>query len=168
VDLVVYDDDEHRYVPWAVALSALAVVAVLAAGAAFLVGRQSAEDAAVSGIDVPQAATAPTPSEEPVVAPSVPPVPADPETSPPAAASTSTPACAQALLQADAALERSVAIEEALAEHTRVMDELLAQRISPEQALDEVLPVLTGAATDRKRFREQVVEFEGTRENCPL
>lgn len=168
MDLVVYDDDERRYVPWAVALSALAVVAVLAAGAAFLLGRQSSEDAALSGVDAPEAATAPSPAEEPVVPTSVPPVSPDPEVSPPVAAPTSTPACAQALLQADAALERSIAIEKALAEQTRVMDELLAQRVSTEQALDEMLPVLTEAATDRKRFREQIVELEGTREDCPL
>jgi hypothetical protein len=153
MDLVVYDDDEHRYVPWAVALTALAVVAILAAVVAFLVGRQSSPTQALGGVSAPQAVTAP--SQEPSGASS------------PAAVPAGTPACAEALAQADAALERSVAIEKALAEQTRVMDELLAERVSTPQALDAVLPVLTDGATERKRFRELMVEYEQLRESCP-
>jgi hypothetical protein len=162
MDLVVYDDDEHRYVPWAVALTALAVVAVLAAVVAFLVGRQSSETQAVGGVSAPQAVTAP--SQERSEAPSS---AAGPSASSPAAVPAGTPACAEALAQADAALQRSVAIEQALAEQTRVMDELLAERVSTPQALDEVLPVLTDGATERKRFRELMVEYEQLRESCP-
>ena len=41
MDLVVYDDDEKRYVPWAVALVGVLLVALLTAGLTFLLTRQA-------------------------------------------------------------------------------------------------------------------------------
>ncbi len=53
MDLVVYDDDEKRYVPWAVVLAALLLVAVVTAGLTFLLARQASGsdgEQAVSGV----------------------------------------------------------------------------------------------------------------------
>ena len=80
---------------------------------------------------------------------------------------TVAPACEAALLRADAALERSVALDEALAQHTEIMDELLAERIDVEQALDRTLPVLTDAATERRRFEQDLSAYVESRQECP-
>ncbi|HEV2796269.1 MAG TPA: hypothetical protein VGV65_01505, partial [Nocardioides sp.] len=63
MDLVVYDDDEKRYVPWAVALVAVLLVALLTALLTFLLARQAsgAEDPEqVGGLSSPAPATAPS------------------------------------------------------------------------------------------------------------
>jgi hypothetical protein len=149
VDLVVYDDDEKRYVPWAVALTALLLVALLTAGLTFLLARQasgSEEPQAVGGVSSPEPATAPT--------------------TPAPASATAAPACEEALLRADAALTRAEAVEQALADHTAIVDELLAERITADQALDRSLPVLTDGATDRRLLDEALTAYREAREEC--
>ena len=156
MDLVVYDDDEKRYIPWAVALSAVVLAALLTAALTFLLARQasgSEDQRAVGGVSSPEPATAPSdaPSTE----------------APPATAPASAPGCEAALLRADAVLERSVGVDEALARHTGIMDELLAARITADQALDRTLPVLTDGATERRRLEEAVAAYRASREDCP-
>ena len=173
MDLVVYDDDERRYVPWTVALAAVLLVALVTAGLTFLLARQASGgegEQAVSGVSSPAPATAPTgsasPTATPAATPSVP-APAAPTTAPPVAATTPAPACAAALLRADAALERSVALDAALGRHTEIMDELLAERIDADEALDRALPVLTDAATERRRFQSDLSAYAESRQECP-
>ena len=157
MDLVVYDDDEKRYVPWAVALAAVLLVALLTAGLTFLLARQaSGDDAApVAGTSSPEPATAPSasPSATPGAAPAAGPTPA--------------PACVAALLRADAALTRAEAVDQALAEHTAVVDEQLAERITAEQALEQALPVLTDGATARRQLEQALAAYRASREECP-
>jgi hypothetical protein len=81
-------------------------------------------------------------------------------------AATASEACAAALAEADALAERSTALERALEEHTRIMDDLLAQRVTTDRALDETLPVLTGAATDRDRFADELAAYRSSRAAC--
>jgi hypothetical protein len=169
VDLVVYDDDEKRYVPWAVALAALLVVTLVTAGLTFLLARQasgSEDSQAVGGVSSPEPATAPSATAPPATAPSAA-APAAPTSAPPAAAATPAPACTAALLRADAALERSVALDAALGQHTEIMDELLAERIDAQEALDRALPVLTDAATERRRFQQELSAYSDSRQDCP-
>ena len=152
MDLVVYDDDEKRYVPWAVALTAALLVALLTAGLTFLLARGASGDEAqqaVGGQSSPEPATAPT---------------AD---APSGTGPTPAPACEAALLRADAALQRSAAVEQALADHTAIMDELLAERITAQQALDRTLPVLTDGATERRRLEEALAAYQDARAECP-
>ena len=161
MDLVVYDDDEKRYVPWAVALAALLLVALLTAGLTFLLVRQASgaeEPQAVGGVASPEPATAPsTPA---------PPTPAPAGETPAPAAATAAPACEAALARADAALTRAEAVEQALADHTEIVDELLAERITSDQALDRALPVLTDGATERRLLDEALTAYRESREEC--
>ena len=153
MDLVVYDDDEKRYVPWAVALTAALLVALLTAGLTFFLARGASGDEAqqaVGGQSSPEPATAPSATDEPS------------GTGP-----TPAPACEAALLRAEAALQRSAAVEQALADHTAIMDELLAERITAQQALDRTLPVLTDGATERRRLEEALAAYQDARTECP-
>ena len=145
MDLVVYDDDEKRYVPWAVALAGVLLVALVTAGLTFLLARQASGQ-----------------SQEQAVGGSASPAPA----SAPSAGSSPAPPCVEALQRADAALERSASLDEALAEHTSIMDELLAERIDAAQALDRALPVLTEGATQRERFEQELSAYTASREQC--
>jgi hypothetical protein len=183
VDLVVYDDDEKRYVPWAVALAGLLLVALVTAGLTFALARQASGDQgeqALGGITTPAPATSPSaaapataapPTTEPsAAAPSAAPATSAPAAAPttaPAAAPAAAPACAAALRRADEALERAVALDEALSQHTEIMDELLAERIDAEEALDRTLPVLTDGATERRRFEQDVSSYSESRGDCP-
>lgn len=174
MDLVVYDDDEKRYVPWAVALAAVLLVALLAAALTFLLVRQASgsEDEPIAGVGQAEPATAPsatTSTATPTAAPTAAAAPSAAAAAPPApaAGATSDEACDAALLRADAALERSVALDEALTRHTQIMDELLAERIDAQEALDRTLPVLTGAATERRRFQDDLSAYAESRQDCP-
>ena len=151
MDLVVYDDEERRYVPWMVSVAAVVLTALLAAGVTYLLaGPSDPEPQQLGGLSTSEAATAPSPTPEPSIA-----------------ATGTDEGCAVALDQADAALQRSVLLEQALDEHTRIMDELLAERLAPEQALDQTLPVLTSGATERERFLEELAAYEQSRQSCP-
>ena len=177
MDLVVYDDDEKRYVPWAVALVGVLLVALLTAGLTFLLTRQAdaQDEQPVGGLTSPAPATEPTagatsPAPAVTAAPAEPPVtaePAEPAVTAAPAEPTPAPACLAALLRADAALERSVALDEALAAHTDIVDELLAERIDTQEALDRTLPVLTDGATERRRFEQELSAYSESREECP-
>lgn len=143
MDLVVYDDDEKRYVPWAVALAGVLLVALVTAGLTFALARQASGaqgEQAVGGVTSPVPATSPA---------------------------ATSPACAAALRRADEALERAGALGEALGQHTEIMDELLAERIDAQEALDRTLPVLTDGATERRRFEQDVSGYSASRGDCP-
>ena len=166
MDLVVYDDDEKRYVPWAVALAALLVVALVTAALTFVLARQASgdeEDLPVGGRVTQQPATAP--SAAPSTAPSAAASPAGVEA--PVAAATPAPGCVAALLRADAVLEQAAAVDAALAEHTAIMDELLAERIDADEALDRTLPVLTDGATGRRELEQELAAYSEARQDCP-
>ena len=165
MDLVVYDDDEKRYVPWAVALAGALLVAVLAAVLAFVLARTTGGDdeaAALAGATAPEPASAP--SESAMSEPDA----SDTATATDPAAGAAQPAgCPEALTRADAALARGETLTEFLAQHTQIMDELLAERLTRESALDQTLPVLTDGATERKRFAEDLAAYEQARAQCP-
>lgn len=177
MDLVVYDDEEKRYVPWAVALVGVLLVALLTAGLTFLLTRQAdaQDEQPLGGLASPAPATEPTagaasPAPAVTAAPAEPQVtaePAQPAVTAAPAEPTPAPACLAALLRADAALERSVALDEALAAHTDIVDELLAERIDTQEALDRSLPVLTDGATERRRFEQELSAYSESREQCP-
>ena len=152
MDLLVYDDDDHRYVPWGVGLAALLLVAAVVGAVTFLLGRSAAGSEDIGAVSRPEAATAPSVFPSPSAAPS---------------ASPAADACSEALGAADAALERSQALAQRLAEHTRIMDQVLAQRLGAEQGVQRTLPVLTSAATDRRLFTEELETYEKARRDCP-
>jgi hypothetical protein len=161
VDLVVYDDDEKRYVPWAVALAALLLVALVTAALTYVLARQASgdeEDQPLGGIASQQPATAPS------AAPAAP--PSGDAGGAPAVEATPAPACVAALLRADAVLERAAQVDAALSEHTAIMDDLLAERIDTEEALDRTLPVLTDGSTDRRELEESLAAYAEVREGC--
>lgn len=147
MDVVVYDDEDRRYVPAAVALLLAVLVALLAAGLAVLLTshRQG---------DVTAADQAPAQAPAPV------------GTSSPEAGQAGDAVCAQALARGDAALERAVALSRALGVQTTAIDELLARRITSEQLLARSLPVLTTSSTDRKRFTEELAAYQRSRSTC--
>jgi hypothetical protein len=163
VDLVVYDDDEKRYVPWAVALAAVLLGVVLAATLTFVLARQASgaqEPQAVGGQSSPEPATAPSPTG--AVPASSAPAPSTPAPAAPAAG----PACEAALSRADAAMAQAEEVGQALGDHTAIVDELLAERITTDQALDQALPVLTDGATDRRLLEEALSAYSQAREEC--
>lgn len=152
VDLLVYDEDDRWYVPWPVALAGLLIAVLLASGGAYLAARSSEPQprgTPLSGLPSPEAATGPLPAG----------------TTAPEAEDSST--CREGLRQADVVLERAARLDQALAEHTRVMEDLLADRLSRDEALDQTLPVLTIAATDRRLFAEELAAYSATRSACP-
>jgi hypothetical protein len=71
-----------------------------------------------------------------------------------------------ALARADALAQRSMVLEQALTEHTRIMEDLLAERLTAQQALDATLPVLTRGATERDRFQDDLAAYESSRGAC--
>lgn len=159
MELIGYDDDDRRYVPLIVSVAAVVLTGVLAAGITFLLvsSSQAAQPDGLSALQTATAQASPTASaEEPAE-------PTGPEAEPAEAASE---ACTTALVRADAVAQRSTALEQALAEHTRIMDELLAERLTAEQALDETLPVLTRGATERDRFQDELAAYESSRGAC--
>ena len=60
-----------------------------------------------------------------------------------------------------------MAIDEALTKHTQIIDELLAERIDAQAALDQSLPVLTDGATERRRFQQDLQAYSQARQECP-
>lgn len=150
MDLLVYDEDDQRYVPWTVAAVAVVVAVVLAAGLSLLAARAAADP---PGSSSSQAGAGAAPVPQGIQAPSGDPAPTD--------------ACTEALRRADVVLERSNRLEQALAEQTRVMDELLAQRLSPVEAQDQALAGLTEAAADRQRFAQELADYQDARTTCP-
>ena len=57
MDLLVYDDEDRRFVPWMVSVAAVVLVGLLAAGIAYLFARQTHADA-IGGVSAPAPATA--------------------------------------------------------------------------------------------------------------
>jgi len=137
VDVVVYDDEDKRYVPLLVALGSAALVATVIGGLTYELGRsQPVESQPLSSVTEPQAAA----SEE--------------------------PACASAVEQADAALAIGERLERSLADQTSLVDELLAERATSEQVLDQALPPLTASAKDRQAFLQAVAAYRQAQDEC--
>ena len=84
----------------------------------------------------------------------------------PQAARQEQPTCAPALQQADTALELAARMEGALREQTSVMDELLAKRVTEQEALNRALPPLMAGAKDRQAFLDAVTTYRRAREAC--
>lgn len=175
MDLIVYDDDDRRYVPWAVALASVLLVALLTGVLTLLLARQASDpgdQVAVSRLGAPEPATAPstspsgTPTAERSPTPSAVPSSVAPAIAGPATRPTPASTCLAALRRADTALARSEAVAKALAAHTAIMNELLGKRISADQALDRALPVLADGATERRLFDEALSDYRGSRERC--
>ena len=152
MEVLVYDEEDRRYVPLVAALVLALIVAVVSAGLALLLGTRA--DAAPGRAAAPAAAqtTAPSPAVSP------PPVPTgDAE---------ADQACTVLAERADVALERSRRLVAALEAHTRVMDELLAGRLTAQQALDRDLPTMTQSASDRAQFADELAAYERARSAC--
>ena len=157
MDALVYDERDRRYLRLLVVLQLVAGAAVLAAAVTYLVVHHPSSTptggsfiSAASGPLVPADPAATTP---PVGA-------ADPQ-----AGATST-SCAQAFATADAALSRAGLLGRELAAHTKVLDDLLAKRTNAAGVLDQSLPILTEAATDRLRFAEELKAYQDARKGC--
>jgi hypothetical protein len=59
-----------------------------------------------------------------------------------------------------------VPLEGALRDQTTVMDDVLARRVSNDQALDRLLPRLTTAAKDRQAFVDALASYQEVRAAC--
>jgi hypothetical protein len=138
VDLLVYDDEDQRYVPMLVAICGAVIGAMIIGGLGYYFGQAR-----------------PVRSADPIVAVTEP------------AAARQSSECAAAIERADGALTVATRLEGALREQTSVMDDLLAERVSREQALDRSLPPLTNAAKDRQAFLQAVATYERSRAACP-
>lgn len=143
VDLLVYDDEDQRYVPVLVALCGALLVALLFGTAAFLFGR---------GQPV-ESPTAMTQTQGSV-------------TEPQTAAVEDERACEAAIERADAALDVGGRLEQSLSEQTSLMDDLLARRAPADQVLDRAVPPLTQSAKDRAAFQEALTAYEQARADC--
>jgi hypothetical protein len=144
VDVVVYDEEDRRYVPLVFVLLLallLAVLAVLATGLALRGG----SEAAASGAAIPRQQTS-SDQAGTVVQPS-----GD---------------CLAALERGDTTVARAERLESELKAHTEAMDDLLAKRITADQLVDRSLPVLTESATDRRRFAEELKAYQAARRAC--
>ena len=150
--------DRRTYVPLTWSVAAVVFTGVLAAVLTFSFSR-SPQPEQLGGLSAPPAVGS---SEE-----ASPSASADAPTKPAAAPTeAASAACTTALARADAVAQRATALQQALAEHTRIMDELLAQRVTTEQALDETLPVLTRGATERDHFEDELAAYESSRGAC--
>jgi hypothetical protein len=138
VDLLVYDDSDRRYVPLLVALCGALIAAMIIGGLAYFLGQtQPAQSAErVGGVTAPAAGT------------------------------QVDPTCAPAIERADQALSVASRLESALREQTSVMDDLLAKRVSKDEALDRLLPRLTTAAKDRQAFVDALASYQQVRAAC--
>lgn len=154
MDVVVYDEQDRRYVPALLVLLLVAGAAVLAAAVALLVLRSPAGASSARSPASPGGVTAPSASASPTLGQS------DPQ------AATTDGTCAQALADADRALDRAGDLDRELAAHTEVLDDLLAKRTDAAGVLDRSLPVLTEAATDRLRFAEELKAYRAARKTC--
>ncbi len=155
--VVVYDEEDRRYVSALVVLLLVAWAAVLAATVTYIV------------LQNPSSTTT---AKSPGPAALVPAAPSRPSgTTPPLGVSdpqagTTGDACTQAFAKADAALSRAVHLDRELAARTKVLDDLLAKRTDAAGVLDQSLPILTEATTDRLRFAEERTAYQDARKGC--
>lgn len=138
MDVVVYDDEDKRYVPLLVATLAVLLAALLVGALAFQLGRSGSAEP-LGAVTAPQ----------------------------PAATAQRDPACDPAIERADAALELGDRLARSLSEQTSLMDELLASRATAEQVLDRSLPPLTAGAKDRQAFLAAMTAYSQARAECP-
>lgn len=141
MQVVVYDEEDRRYVPVLLVGLLVVLVAVLSA----VLARSVADPPARAGA--------------PVAAPSR-------GTSEPQAGTSLDEQCVAALQRADAALERGTRLGSALAKHTAVVDDQLAGRLSAEKALQRQLPLLTTASTERRLYADDLAAYRAARSAC--
>jgi hypothetical protein len=92
---------------------------------------------------------------------------------PTASASSSTPsaaeqACRAAVEKANLSLAQAREVERALAEHTKVMNELLAGKITPQDALNMGMPSLIHGARYSAKFDEAYADYRSVVKTCHL
>jgi hypothetical protein len=136
VDLLVYDDRDRRYVPVLVALLGLLIWAMIIGGLAYYLGQTRPVSSGGQIVSV----TKPQPGAR--------------------------EQCASAIEEADSALAAASRLEGALRDQTTVMDDVLARRVSNDQALDRLLPRLTTAAKDRQAFVDALASYQEVRAAC--
>jgi hypothetical protein len=91
---------------------------------------------------------------------------AQPSTS--AAAPQASAECAIAVQQANRSLAVAVKVESALAEHTRVMNDLLNRRIDASTALRRGNPSLVIGATESAKFDIALADYKKVVDTCRL
>lgn len=75
-------------------------------------------------------------------------------------------ACEQALLRADEAVAAAELVDEALAAHTTVVDDLLAGRVDAREAGARAAPVLTEGAQHSVELDVAVQRYEAVAREC--
>lgn len=172
MDLFVYDDDEHPYVPLGVAVAAVVLVVLVSTVVTVVLLRSSDQEAdggaaATNRVTTPSASSVPGPVRTPSALPTTSSVPAVPPGQSGPVPVDPVPGCAEALKQADAVVDRAGRVGQALGAHTRIVDELLAKRLDTEQALDRTLPVLTTGARDLTGLEADRRSYQLARGACP-
>lgn len=136
MEVLVYDEDDRRYVPLAVALLAAVLGVAIVGGLGYALG-QEPQSEALSTVTEPQAATVPEP-----------------------------PACAAAVEQADAAFSLAAQLDAALAQHASVLNDLLGERVTRQELLDGAVAPLAVTTQDRVTFLNAVGAYEQARAAC--
>jgi hypothetical protein len=76
--------------------------------------------------------------------------------------------CQQAIDQADRSLGEAVKVEQALAEHTEYMNQLLQGKIDSATALRQAMPSLISGASAAERFDAALASYRRVVRNCRL
>lgn len=84
------------------------------------------------------------------------------------AASVLASDCRQAVQKADASLEKATRVEKSLADHTHVMNQLSAGKISPGQALNMGMPSLISGARFSAIFDTAYADYRAVVKRCQL
>lgn len=85
-----------------------------------------------------------------------------------AAAAATAADCGQAVRRADASLKEATRVEKSLAEHTSVMNQLSAGKISPGQALNMGMPSLISGARFSAVFDTAYADYLAVVKRCQL
>ena len=137
MDVVVYDDDDKRYVPLLVAAVLALVAALVVGGLSYELGRRQPAQQQLAGVTPPQAAAAPVEQQ-----------------------------CTEAIERANTALGVGDELASTLSEQTSLMDELLAGRATADEVVERALPPLTAGAKDRQAYVDAVAAYEQARDAC--
>lgn len=142
MDLIVYDDEDRRYLPAYLAVLLAVVMIVVGAGAA-LVLRPEPQATVIGGSPDPQAATLPEDAGE-------------------------APACVDdALRRADALLEQSRRLSGSLADDTVLLNRLRVGLTTTPDAVDQTVEALGRSCPERERLMDEAAAYEQARSDCP-
>jgi hypothetical protein len=75
-------------------------------------------------------------------------------------------ACTQAMWRADAVIAGSRVLRDTLARQTRVMNDLLAHRVTERQAVDSTLPGLVHATQQSSRLDQDAAAYREAARDC--